>query len=196
MHGAGGWVDAEGTACLTSAPLPLYPSAPPPLLYTPLLAPGILPLCLQPKLKHKLKLKLYLKLKLKVYLRPPPAICQAPPTSLLPLALGQAEPYTLYINVILTIGCVLDVLTQLQIHCAPCHRLKPAHRPHFPPYCPLPLPLPSDLFRLENLLILSIQFCQITAIIGSILRRCGISMRASISFCIRSTTFLIETWLQ
>jgi hypothetical protein len=108
-------------------------SAPPPLLYTPLLAPDFLTLYLQPKLK------------LSVYLRPPPAIRQAPPTNSLPLALSQAELYTLYIIVIPTMGCVLDVLTQLQLHCAPCHRLKPAHLPHFSPHCHLPLPLPLPL---------------------------------------------------
>jgi hypothetical protein len=50
MYGAAEWVDAEGAAGPTSAP--------PPLLYTPLLAPDFLTLCLKPKLKLKLKLKL------------------------------------------------------------------------------------------------------------------------------------------
>jgi len=51
---------------------------------------------------------------------------------------------TLYCIVIPTIGCVLDVLMQLQLHCDPCHRLEPSHLPHFPPphfpasHCPLP----------------------------------------------------------
>jgi len=35
---------------------------------------------------------------------------------------------------------------QLQLHCAPCHRLKPAHLPHFPLHCPPPRFSPP-LFR-------------------------------------------------
>ena len=50
MYGADGWVDAEGTACPISAPLPL--------LYTPLLTPDFLLFCPQLKIKCKLKFKL------------------------------------------------------------------------------------------------------------------------------------------
>jgi hypothetical protein len=56
--------------------------------------------------------------------------------------------------------------------------------------------LPSDPFLFENLLILSIPVCQITALVGSILRRCGISIQASISLCIGSTAFVIVSWLR
>jgi len=54
---------------------------------------------------------------------------------------------------------------------------------------------PSDPFLLENLLILSIQLWQITALTGCILRRCGISIHASISLYIGVTAFWIVTWL-
>jgi len=64
---------------------------------------------------------------------------------------------TMYIIVMPTMGCVLDVLAQLPLHYAPCHRLKPSRLPHsllrifllliaiFLFLC-----LPSDLFLLEN----------------------------------------------
>jgi hypothetical protein len=90
----------------------------------------------------------------------------------------------------------------VQLHYTPCHRLKPSHLPHFPPphfppsHCPLPLLfLPSDLFLHLNLPIISIQFCQIAALTGSILSRCGISTLESISLIICSTAFFIVTWL-
>ena len=67
-------------------------------------------------------------------------------------------------------GYLLDVLMQLQLRCAPCHRLTPAHFLISLLLITLLLFLfrflPSDPFLLGSLLILSIQVCQITALIS------------------------------